>query len=147
VQTDGWSALTQDVVSLETAISYQPIPAGFDVFDDFRYYRSGVYQHVTGPWSGRHLICIIGWNNSPAPEGNGKNRVTPPPYFICKNSWGNSWGESGFFRIAQSEISTVVNFGARAADLNMSGETLLAPPRLTKSGVMVTLWGRIKSLY
>jgi len=140
-----WSVLTQGVDSLEGAVLTHPIPVGFNVYSDFGYYRSGVYQHVSGVLRGGHMVCLIGWNNNPPPEGKGKNSFTPPPYFICKNSWG-SWGESGFFRIAQSETGpdTLVNFGARAADFSLEG---LAPPKLAKPAAVVTLWGSIKSSY
>jgi len=145
VKIDGWSAI--DPVSkdaLESVVSQHPIPVGFQVYQDFQYYRSGVYSHVSGDRVGGHIVCLIGWNNNPPPEGKGKNKVTPPAYFICKNSWGTSWGESGFFRIAQSEIGTDVDFGARAADFNLG---VLAPPRLAKPTAVVTFWGSIKSSY
>ena len=35
---------------------------------------------------GNHAIAIVGYND-------------PEKYWICKNSWGTEWGESGWFRI------------------------------------------------
>ena len=54
-------------------------------------------------------------------------------YFTLKNSWSPAWGEQGFFRIAYSEMDSVVDFGLstiayRAAkDEAPVGEAVLAP--------------------
>jgi C1A family cysteine protease len=67
-----------------------PLAACFSVYDDFYNYRSGVYRHVTGDLLGGHCVCVVGYNDA-------------DKYWICKNSWGTSWGESGFFRIAYGD--------------------------------------------
>lgn len=61
-----------------------------DVYQDFYYYISGVYKHVTGALEGKHCIACIGYD-----DGAG--------CWICKNSWGPDWGEHGFFRIGYGQ--------------------------------------------
>ena len=62
-----------------------------DVYEDFYYYVSGVYKHVTGALEGKkHCIACIGYD-----DGAG--------CWICKNSWGTGWGEGGFFRIGYGQ--------------------------------------------
>jgi len=68
---------------------YGPVEAGFTVYEDFMYYTSGIYQHKSGSILGGHAVKIIGWGNE-----SGLN------YWIVANSWGPTWGENGFFRIA-----------------------------------------------
>lgn len=58
----------------------------FVVYQDFFSYKSGVYKHVSGSAAGGHCVEIIGYDDS---QG----------CWICKNSWGTNWGESGYFRI------------------------------------------------
>ena len=64
-----------------------PVEACFTVYDDFYNYRSGVYKHVTGASLGGHCVCMVGYD-------------TAGGYWICKNSWGTGFGESGYFKIA-----------------------------------------------
>jgi len=64
----------------------------FNVYSDFMNYKSGIYQHTSGYLEGGHAIKILGWGV----EGG-------VDYWICANSWGTSWGEDGFFRIAYGE--------------------------------------------
>jgi C1A family cysteine protease len=64
-----------------------PVEACFSVYNDFFSYRTGVYRHTTGALVGGHCVCIVGYN-------------TAGGYWICKNSWATSFGESGFFKIA-----------------------------------------------
>lgn len=69
---------------------------GFYVYEDFMHYKSGVYKHdnVTGGQVlGGHAVRIVGW---------GVDAVAGE-YWIVANSWGSSWGENGFFKIAFSD--------------------------------------------
>lgn len=70
--------------------SHGPAAACMSVYDDFFSYSGGVYHHVTGSLAGGHCICIVGYD-----DGAG--------CWICKNSWGSYWGESGFFQIAYGQ--------------------------------------------
>lgn len=71
-------------------IEYGPLLATFEVYEDFSSYRSGIYEHVWGFLVGAHAVVIVGYDD----EGE---------YWICKNSWGNRWGEDGFFKIKYRE--------------------------------------------
>jgi len=87
------------VEALKNALyTYGPLSTTMQVYSDFDSYRSGIYSHVTGYLRGGHAILLVGYDD-------------PGQYFICKNSWGTWWGESGFFKIAYSQINSVVNFG------------------------------------
>ena len=70
-----------------------PVESLFTVYEDFADYDSGVYQHVTGSFLGGHAVKIIGW-------GITDNGIK---YWIVANSWNDSWGEKGFFRIIKGE--------------------------------------------
>jgi C1A family cysteine protease len=82
----GWHQIT-NVADMKTWLSTKgPLVACFSVYDDFYSYHSGIYHHVTGGLLGGHCISVVGYNDA-------------QQYWICKNSWGVGFGESGFFRI------------------------------------------------
>ncbi|KAI6171027.1 Cpr-5 [Aphelenchoides bicaudatus] len=65
------------------------VVAVYDVYEDFYQYSTGVYQHITGAYSGGHAVRIVGWGVEP--DGT--------KWWRAANSWGTTWGESGYFRI------------------------------------------------
>jgi C1A family cysteine protease len=67
-----------------------PVSTSFAVYTDFFSYNSGVYHKVSGNLEGYHCVMIVGYSEA---EG----------CWICKNSWNNSWGMGGFFKIAYGE--------------------------------------------
>lgn len=72
-----------------------PLVACMAVYRDFFSYKEGVYRHVTGDLAGYHAIACVGYSEE-------------EQCWICKNSWGTSWGDKGFFKIAygQAEMDT-----------------------------------------
>jgi cathepsin B len=81
-----------DVDSIRAEIyAHGPMEAGFSVYQDFFNYKSGVYVYTTGGYAGGHAIKILGW---------GYDEDSELDYWLCANSWGTSWGEKGFFKIA-----------------------------------------------
>lgn len=71
-----------------------PVETGFDVYQDFMNYKSGVYKHVSGSLLGGHAVKIVGW---------GHDDSVNEDYWIVANSWGTGWGEQGFFRILRGK--------------------------------------------
>jgi cathepsin B len=67
-----------------------PIEVGFNVYDDFISYKSGIYTKTPGAQMlGGHAVKIVGWGKENGVE-----------HWIVANSWNTTWGENGFFRIA-----------------------------------------------
>ncbi|MBN1903214.1 proprotein convertase P-domain-containing protein [Candidatus Sumerlaeota bacterium] len=81
----------ENEIKVKNALMEAPVVVLMDVYEDFLVYSGGVYERVTGSLLGPHAILLIGWDDA-------------QDCWICKNSWGESWGESGFFRIRKSNM-------------------------------------------
>ena len=70
------------------------------MYYDDGYYRSTTraYYFAASTYS-NHGICIVGWNDD-YPASNFKTMPPGNGAFIVRNSWGSSWGESGYFYIS-----------------------------------------------
>ena len=82
---------TENKIKADIA-KYGTVTAAFTVYEDFPTYKSGVYQHTTGSALGGHAIKVIGW---------GKEDGTD--YWLCVNSWNNTWGDEGLFKIKMGD--------------------------------------------
>lgn len=82
------------------------ISVSMTVYEDFEAYSSGIYQHKTGSNLGGHAIKLVGWG-----VDNGV------PYWTCINSWNESWGEKGAFRILRGSNECGIENGAVAGDV------------------------------
>ncbi|RCN47356.1 papain family cysteine protease [Ancylostoma caninum] len=67
-----------------------PVVAAFKVYQDFSFYRGGIYVHKWGVQTGAHAVKVVGWGRE-----NGTD------YWLIANSWNTDWGENGYFRIAR----------------------------------------------
>lgn len=73
-------------------MAHGPVEAAFKVYADFLLYKSGVYQQTEGAFLGGHAIKIIGWGV--------ENGVK---YWLIVNSWNETWGEQGKFKILRGK--------------------------------------------
>jgi KDEL-tailed cysteine endopeptidase len=84
------------VAALQTSPTTIALAANAGVF---QLYSKGV---ITGTSCGTvmdHAVTLVGYGTD--------NTYTPPQdYWIVKNSWGPSWGEAGYVRIARNMTGT-----------------------------------------
>lgn len=80
------------VGGLVNALAVQPVSVAFYVSTPFMFYRGGVYNPKSCNGEPNHGVLAVGYNL--------KEKV---PFYKVKNSWGASWGEKGYFRIAQGK--------------------------------------------
>ncbi|KAF7995491.1 hypothetical protein HCN44_006598 [Aphidius gifuensis] len=72
-------------------INFGSVQATMQVYQDFMNYKNGIYnQPKDAEFIGFLSVTIIGWGE----ESNEK-------FWIAANSWGTSWGENGYFKIAR----------------------------------------------
>ncbi len=90
VKITGYKYLNSINAIKEHLATKGPVQACYTVYNDFFSYSSGIYKKTSNTVAGGHCVCIVGYNDAQS-------------YWICKNSWGAGWGESGFFRIAYGE--------------------------------------------
>lgn len=115
----GWgyvatSSPTVDAIK-NALVTYGPLVTTFDVYSDFFSYAGGVYKHVTGTYQGGHAVLIVGFSDA-------------EQSFTVKNSWGTGWGEAGYFKIAYSELTSVVGFGEYTIAYYQPAEPVPPPP-------------------
>ena len=82
----------------EAALKYYlatrgPVSIAFDVASDFRDYKSGVYSSTVCSHDAEHV------NHAVLAVGYGVDPVSAKPYWLIKNSWDYTWGDSGYFRM------------------------------------------------
>ena len=82
-----------DQISLKAAVAQQPVAIAIEA--DTRYfqsYSSGILTSTSCGTSLDHGVLIVGYG-----EDNGQK------YWLVKNSWGITWGDAGYVKIARSE--------------------------------------------
>ncbi|XP_045399733.1 tubulointerstitial nephritis antigen isoform X2 [Lemur catta] len=76
-----------------------PVQAIMQVHEDFFHYKTGIYRHITSTNEEKyrklrtHAVKLVGWGTLRGAQGRKEK------FWIAANSWGKSWGESGYFRI------------------------------------------------
>lgn len=91
---------------ISTLNGQKAVIIGMQVYADFRSYKSGVYEHLTGEHLGGHCMTLVGYGTT----SDGKR------YWVIKNSWGTNWGDQGYLRLRvkseqQYKDSNIEDFG------------------------------------
>ncbi|KAI6220500.1 Cathepsin B-like cysteine protease 2 [Aphelenchoides besseyi] len=69
-------------------LTYGSVTVAFDVYEDFLYYKSGVYQHTGDDESiGGHAVRAIGWGTEDGVD-----------YWLLANQWNSDWGDNGLVK-------------------------------------------------
>lgn len=106
-----------DALVKDKIVNHGPVSTSMVTFSDFDWYPGGIYEHPGSEddYYTDHAVVIVGFNDDPG-------------YWICKNSWGSSWGENGFFKIAYGDCQiadriTVVEYDATKGNIQPSADT------------------------
>ncbi len=68
------------------------------------YYDSATrtYYSTAGPDNENHMVVVVGWDDAKVVPG-----APGPGAWICRNSYGSSWGEDGYFFISYHDTLAV----------------------------------------
>ena len=96
------------VTQMQAALAKQPLAVSIEADTRvFQSYSSGVLNNTACGTNLDHAVLTVGWGTD-ASAGD---------YWLVKNSWGTTWGEKGYIRLA------IVN-GAGICGVQMEPETV-----------------------
>jgi len=89
----GKEGVQKDEKSLQEACqNHGPISIAIAANSNFQSYTGGVFDDSTCHGQLNHAVLLVGFNAGAS-----------PPYWIIKNSWGASWGESGYIKFVMGK--------------------------------------------
>ena len=89
--------------ALLLAASQQPVSVAIQANQmSFQFYSSGVLSAECGTQLD-HGVLVVGY---------GTDAHNHEPYWLVKNSWGETWGEAGYVRLGRSDKKITYNAGA-----------------------------------
>ncbi|KAG5507101.1 hypothetical protein JKF63_05847 [Porcisia hertigi] len=113
----GYLDLAQDEDAIAAWLSdHGPVSIAVDA-STWQLYFGGVVSNCVSQQL-NHGVLLVGYNDD-----------APQPYWIVKNSWGPSWGENGFIRLAKGSNQCMMKEYAMSATL--SGTTTTHAPTST----------------
>ena len=115
-----WHSISQDEEEMKTDLEeIGPLSALLDA-TQLQYYKSGIWEGSSfGPTAAgcshtslNHAIVVTGFGQMEtvtSEAGLTGKSSTSSDYWRVKNSWGEKWGEDGYFRIVRGEGMCGIN--------------------------------------
>jgi C1A family cysteine protease len=98
---DSYVQVGQTNADIVAAINLKPVSVAIDAARAvFQQYTSGVITTGCGTMLD-HAVMAVGY---------GKDVASGLDYFLVRNSWGASWGDQGYVKIAQSSTGTAPGY-------------------------------------
>ncbi|MBN1945955.1 MAG: hypothetical protein JW797_09785 [Bradymonadales bacterium] len=91
-----------DMETIKNYLAQRPVGVSMRIYSDLWSYTGGIYEPALSSSTppsreGVHAVLLVGYHDADDEEAVG--------YWIVKNSWGDQWGEEGFFRIRYNTSS------------------------------------------
>jgi C1A family cysteine protease len=84
---------SRSVSQLKAAIAQQPVSVTIEADKScFQMYSGGIFDNTACGTSLDHAVAAVGYGSEGGQE-----------YYIVRNSWGASWGDQGYIKIAAVE--------------------------------------------
>ena len=102
----------------ESILNEKPVTADFTYDTSGNSYNQDTYsQYSPSRGTPNHSVVIVGWDDN----YSSSNFLSSPPAngaWLAKNSWGNDWGDNGYFWISYHDksISNTTSYEFEAAD-------------------------------
>ncbi|XP_068228280.1 dipeptidyl peptidase 1-like [Palaemon carinicauda] len=110
----GYYGACNEATMMEAIVHRGPVSVSFQVYSDFHPYSGGIYHHTGfvnefNPFEEtNHVVLVVGY---------GVEESTGEKYWIVKNSWGEWWGEEGYFRIRRGTDECAIESMAVEIDI------------------------------
>merc|ERR1711920_611689 len=92
VVTTFTDVIPNDVQALMDAITLQPVSVAIQADQmEFQLYESGVFDFEDCGTEIDHAVLAVGYGTEDGED-----------YFLIKNSWGETWGDSGYIKLARN---------------------------------------------
>lgn len=92
VRIDGHEDVpVNDKDALRKAVANQPVSVGICASSALQFYHSGILTDKSCCQDLNHGVLVVGYDDT---DENGA-------HWIVKNSWGEQWGDSGYFKLSQ----------------------------------------------
>jgi hypothetical protein len=128
-----WNIIA-DTEQMKALLDGEPLVVVMAVHQSFFNYQSGIYKSLgpQDPVVGYHCICNWGHNE---PEGY---------WGPVENSWGDSWGEKGFFRITFGDSEIDQQMWQVVVDLNPIPAPAPTPTPQPAGNCILDLFRKVK---
>jgi len=84
------NVLGSNVTQMKNALAQKPLSVAIEADQSvFQSYKSGIFNSTACGTSLDHATNVVGWGSENGTE-----------YWIMRNSWGTTWGDKGYMRLA-----------------------------------------------